>query len=150
MAPAALLDAVVAYFNPRRVILFGSRARGDAGPDSDHDLLVIVDDDTPPSRAYNAGMLSGDARSAKISSLRPGRIEIDTESDSGGVLAWHGTYYPGWIAEIDGNIVPILRADVLFRGIEVPAGKHRVVFRFAPFRAENLADALRVALGRPH
>ncbi|HWP35890.1 MAG TPA: nucleotidyltransferase domain-containing protein [Thermodesulfobacteriota bacterium] len=27
---------------PWRVILFGSRARGDAGPDSDVDLLVVM------------------------------------------------------------------------------------------------------------
>jgi uncharacterized protein len=47
LVPPELLDPVVAYFKPRRVILFGSRARGDAGPDSDIDLLVIVDDDTP-------------------------------------------------------------------------------------------------------
>ena len=48
--PTELLDPVVAYFNPRRVILFGSYARGQAGPDSDIDLLVVVDDDTPPDR----------------------------------------------------------------------------------------------------
>jgi predicted nucleotidyltransferase len=48
--PKAFLDAVVAYFNPRRVILFGSHARGDAGPDSDHDLLLVVDDDTPAEK----------------------------------------------------------------------------------------------------
>lgn len=114
-------------------------------PSSDR---ILVDDDTPPSRLYSANVISGDTRSAKIVSLLPGRIEIDTELSGGGVLAWHGTYYPGWIAEIDGNIVPILRADVLFRGVEVPTGKHRVVFRYAPFRIENLAEALRVALGR--
>ena len=45
--PRELLDSIVAHFNPRRVILFGSMARGDAGPDSDIDLLVVVDDDTP-------------------------------------------------------------------------------------------------------
>jgi hypothetical protein len=48
--PAELLDAVVAYFQPRRVILFGSAARGKAGPDSDIDLLVILDDDAPPEK----------------------------------------------------------------------------------------------------
>jgi predicted nucleotidyltransferase len=48
--PSELLDPVVAYFRPRRVILFGSAARGDAGPDSDIDLLVVVDDDTPPDK----------------------------------------------------------------------------------------------------
>ena len=56
LAPRELLDPVVADFNPRRVILFGSQARGEAGPDSDIDLLVIVDDDTPPEKlTFRAG-----------------------------------------------------------------------------------------------
>jgi hypothetical protein len=50
LVPPALLDPVVAYFNPRRVIVLGSVARGEAGPDSDIDLLVIVDDDTPAEK----------------------------------------------------------------------------------------------------
>jgi predicted nucleotidyltransferase len=48
--PAELLASVVAYFRPRRVILFGSRARRDAGADSDIDLLVELDDDAPIER----------------------------------------------------------------------------------------------------
>ncbi len=48
--PEALLRPVVAYFNPRRVILFGSAARGAAGPDSDYDLIVVLDDDAPPEK----------------------------------------------------------------------------------------------------
>ena len=50
LIPRELLDPVVAYFKPRRVIVFGSAARGEAGPDSDIDLLVVVDDDTPPEK----------------------------------------------------------------------------------------------------
>lgn len=50
LVPPELLDSVVAYFKPQRVILFGSAARGEAGPDSDIDLLVILDDDTPPEK----------------------------------------------------------------------------------------------------
>jgi uncharacterized protein len=46
--PEDLLRSVVTYFNPRQVILFGSAARDAAGPDSDHDLLVVLDDDAPP------------------------------------------------------------------------------------------------------
>ncbi len=30
-----------------QVVVFGSRARGDAGPDSDLDLLIAVDEETP-------------------------------------------------------------------------------------------------------
>jgi hypothetical protein len=47
---------VVEYFKPQRVILFGSRARGEATRDSDIDLLVAVDDDTPPEKlTWKAG-----------------------------------------------------------------------------------------------
>ncbi len=38
---------IVETMNPEAVYLFGSRARGDARPDSDYDLLVIVSDDAP-------------------------------------------------------------------------------------------------------
>lgn len=48
MLPPKLLETVVAHFHPRRVILFGSVARGEEGPDSDIDLVVELDDDTPP------------------------------------------------------------------------------------------------------
>jgi predicted nucleotidyltransferase len=50
LVPPELLNRVVDYFHPRRVVLFGSRARGESGPDSDIDLLVILDDDAPADR----------------------------------------------------------------------------------------------------
>lgn len=46
--PDELLNQVVSVFDPRRVILFGSRARGDTHEDSDIDLVVELDDDAPP------------------------------------------------------------------------------------------------------
>ncbi|MCS7037989.1 MAG: nucleotidyltransferase domain-containing protein [Caldilineales bacterium] len=36
--------------NPQAIILFGSRARGEAQPDSDYDLLVIEPSDQPRHR----------------------------------------------------------------------------------------------------
>ena len=44
---AEMVQRIVEKFDPLQVILFGSRARGDARPDSDVDLLVVfphVDD----------------------------------------------------------------------------------------------------------
>ena len=49
----ALAEAVrrlVDAYRPERIYLFGSVARGDAGPDSDYDLLVVVPDDAPAER----------------------------------------------------------------------------------------------------
>jgi predicted nucleotidyltransferase len=48
--PEALLAAVVRSFDLVQVILFGSRARREAGAGSDWDLLVVLDDDAPPDR----------------------------------------------------------------------------------------------------
>ena len=39
-----MIAIIVERFDPERVILFGSHARGDARPDSDVDLLVVLDD----------------------------------------------------------------------------------------------------------
>lgn len=39
----AFTDSLVARFSPDKVVLFGSYADGSAGPDSDVDLLVIMD-----------------------------------------------------------------------------------------------------------
>jgi predicted nucleotidyltransferase len=47
---AELLRRLVPAYQPERVYLFGSRARGEAGPESDYDLLLIVPDDAPPER----------------------------------------------------------------------------------------------------
>jgi uncharacterized protein len=39
---AVMVDRLVREFQPLQIILFGSRARGDARPDSDVDLLVVL------------------------------------------------------------------------------------------------------------
>ena len=73
IVPSDLHDRVVAYFDPRQVILFGSRARGQARSDSDIDLLVILDDDAPPAmRTLKAGYESrrGYHRAADVIPVR--------------------------------------------------------------------------------
>ena len=37
-----MTNRIVRRFHPHQIILFGSHARGDAGPDSDVDLLVVM------------------------------------------------------------------------------------------------------------
>ncbi len=39
-----IVGRIVRAVDPVRIILFGSRARGDARPDSDYDLLVVLDE----------------------------------------------------------------------------------------------------------
>jgi len=45
-----MVHRILATGNPQKIILFGSRARGDARPDSDYDLLLIELSDQPRYR----------------------------------------------------------------------------------------------------
>ncbi len=50
---AAILEAtrrLTEYFQPERIYLFGSAARGAAGPDSDLDFMVLLSDEAPERR----------------------------------------------------------------------------------------------------
>lgn len=58
--PKKLLDGVVRHFDPLEVYLFGSQARGDAGPDSDIDLYVVLEDERVAT--FNLGRAVGEAR----------------------------------------------------------------------------------------
>jgi uncharacterized protein len=49
-----IVDAVVATGDPEQVIVFGSAARGDAGPDSDVDLLVVEKESAFPDGSRRA------------------------------------------------------------------------------------------------
>ena len=74
-------------------------------------------------------------------------MEVDSEQP--GILILHEAFYPGWFAEVDGQPARLLRANVLFRGVEVSEGRHLVVFRFAPFSLSNLRDAALGLLRQP-
>lgn len=45
-----IIRVLVSAYEPEQIFLFGSRARGDAGPDSDYDLLLVVPDHAPLER----------------------------------------------------------------------------------------------------
>jgi len=45
----AIVSRLVDLFHPSRIYLFGSTARGDEGPESDLDLMVVVDDSPVPA-----------------------------------------------------------------------------------------------------
>lgn len=99
LVPAALLDPVVAYFRPQRVILFGSRARGEAGPDSDIDLLVVLGDEAPPEKLTSqAGEEARRTyrRAADVFAMSAARFEseraivgtIAAEADADGIVVY--------------------------------------------------------------
>lgn len=78
---------------------------------------------------------------ARIVSYSRNSVILDVQASEAGILVLHDIYYPGWEALVDGERRPVLRANLLFRGVEVPAGRHRVEFHFRPISIENLVAA---------
>ena len=75
-------------------------------------------------------------------------VEIDVDAPKPGVVVLHDLFYPGWEVRVDGHKEAILHANILFRGAEVPAGHHHVVFSFHPLSLTNLAAAASSVLQR--
>ncbi|MGQ9627677.1 MAG: nucleotidyltransferase domain-containing protein [Anaerolineae bacterium] len=62
-----VVQRIVEALDPERIVLFGSHAYGAPGPDSDVDLLIIMESDERPA-----------AREAKVSRLlRPRPFPVD-------------------------------------------------------------------------
>lgn len=57
-------------------------------------------------------------------------VELDVETSRECFLLLADTYHPGWSATLDGQPVDVLRVNLAHRAVVVPAGRHRLVFRF--------------------
>jgi len=70
----------------------------------------------------------------------PNRISLTVDTSEPAVLTLSDMLYPGWQATVDGQPAPIYTANGLFRGVVMPAGRHRLEMRFSP-------RSLRLGLG---
>lgn len=58
-------------------------------------------------------------------------VRVDAERDAW--LLVTDSWWPGWKATVDGAPVEIERANLMFRAVRVPAGRHEVRFRYDPW-----------------
>jgi hypothetical protein len=63
-----------------------------------------------------------------------GRIALDVSVDVPQFLVVTSTYYQGWEARVDGELVPLYRVNGSFMGLSIPPGEHRVQLEFRPHR----------------
>jgi hypothetical protein len=58
------------------------------------------------------------------------RVRVDAQGD--GMLVIADAFQPDWFARVDGEEVPIVRADHAMKGVPVPAGTHTVEISYEP------------------
>jgi uncharacterized membrane protein YfhO len=73
------------------------------------------------------------ASSSAITNVRyaGNAVSLDIAAEGDAFLATAETHYPAWKAYIDGKPAPIQYTNVAFRGVYVPAGRHRVEMRYS-------------------
>jgi hypothetical protein len=93
--------------------------------DFDPRTTVVLQTSELPRTAEGGGGVSWTWRDSD-------RIELSVDAKADALLVVSDTDYPGWEASVDGVATPILRANLAFRAVAVPGGKHQVTMRFRP------------------
>jgi hypothetical protein len=135
------------YENPHAMdrVLFATEARAadfskmlndGTWPDADLRTTVLIEEAPGAQATRRPGK-------ARIVSYRNAEVVLEADSPDGGWVVLNDLWHPWWFASVDGRPAEILRANVLFRAIALPAGRHTVRFDFRP-----LAGAWRQLTGR--
>ncbi|MCU0359684.1 MAG: YfhO family protein [Bacteroidia bacterium] len=81
----------------------------------------------------------------QLLSYKPNELEYSSESSENQFAVFSEIYYEkGWNVYLDGELKPHVQVNYVLRGMEVPAGKHTLVFRFEPktyYNGNSLAMA---------
>jgi hypothetical protein len=146
---ARTADAYI-YENPRalpRVFLVNVWQRAnfaelirDGWPDVDPHRTVLLEEAPSVPLPLPGGERGGvrgspteTANTARIVQYANTQVTIETDSPTPALLVLTDVWHPWWWADVDNTPTQILKADVLFRAVAVPAGRHVVRFTFHPF-----------------
>ncbi len=123
--PAAVMDALT-NFNPKDTAILDEAVR-------DHlQANPVVDSSAYIKMVYNDNDI----------------IEYRSNAAKEEFAVFSEIYYDaGWIATIDDQEAPIIRTNYVLRGLQIPPGKHRIIFRFHPASFYNSSKAAVAASG---
>jgi hypothetical protein len=105
---------------------FARMLRDGKWPEVDLRATVLLDDDAPAAYAVRR------PGRVRILSFRNTEVVLEADSPDGGWAVLNDLWHPWWFASVDGAPAPLLRANILFRAVAVPPGRHTVRFELRP------------------
>jgi uncharacterized membrane protein YfhO len=99
--------------------------------------VIEADEPVEPLVAV-APAADGDAEYCRLTLAGAQQVDLDVLLQQPGLVVLSDLYYPGWIAmrvDEQGDEIerlPVFRTNRILRGVRLPAGSHRVSFRYRP------------------
>ncbi|WP_373810534.1 YfhO family protein, partial [Porphyromonas loveana] len=104
--------------------------------------IAVVDERFASDNLRKLSALTDSTATIRLTEHTPNRQVYETSGAHPMLGVFSEIYYPhGWTATIDGQPASIIRANYVLRALELPAGQHRVEFRFDP-RSLHITEAI--------
>jgi hypothetical protein len=97
-------------------------------PDFDARSTVILEEPLPA----DVEVVAGATGVVEWLEREVDRFTLRVAPDRPSLLVVLDNWFPAWEATVNGELVPVHRANYAFRAIAVPPGEHTVSFRYAP------------------
>jgi hypothetical protein len=84
------------------------------------------------TRGRVAWASSSEGQQARVTDYQPNRVAIEARSPVGGRLILTDLMYPDWTVSVDGSAAEPQLVEGQFRGVDLAAGTHTVVWSYQP------------------
>ncbi|MCX6704283.1 MAG: YfhO family protein, partial [Candidatus Woesebacteria bacterium] len=103
---------------------------------------LLVDKETPTQ------YMPGENDTVEITGYSANKVDFRVKTQNGAYLFLTDTFFPGWQVSINGKLGEILRADSIFRAVEVPPGDTHIEMVYSPnsFKAGVLISTISLTI----
>ncbi len=145
-----MLNTKYFIIDPNSPPLLNLRALGNAWfvdsirwePDANKEMLALSNFDPSntaiiqssfKNKVRNTALIKDTSAHIELTRYGLNQLQYQSTNNQDGFGVFSEIYYPnGWKAYIDKEEVPIVPVNYVLRGINIPAGKHEIVFKFHP------------------